>query len=61
MASVLSNAEAYCKSMYGDYITLSSKEKQIVRNHTEYINHNVPYTKYKGITIALKSILVRFD
>ena len=49
MVSIPSNAEAYCKAMYGDYMALPPKEKQVVRHHTEYIDLNEPYTKYKGI------------
>lgn len=49
MASVPSDAEAYCTAMYGDYMALPSKEKRVVRHHTEYIDLTEPYTKYKGI------------
>ena len=35
--------------MYGDYMTYPPKEKQTVKHHTEYIDLNSPYTKYKGI------------
>lgn len=48
-ASVPSNAEAYCKAMYGDYMAIPPKEKQVVRHHTEHIDLNESYTKYKGI------------
>ena len=34
MVSIPSNAEAYCKAMYGDYMALPPKEKQVVRHHT---------------------------
>lgn len=49
MVSVPSNAEAYCKAMYGDYMVLPPKEKQVVRHHTEFIDINESYKKYKGI------------
>lgn len=49
-----SNAEAYCTAMYGDYMTLPPKEKQIVRHNTEFIDLNEPYTKYKGIYYCKK-------
>ena len=49
MAVVPENAEAYCEAMYGDYMKLPPSEKQAVRHHTEYIDLNEPYTKYKGI------------
>ena len=48
-ASVPSNPEAYCEAMYGDYMALPPKEKQIVRHHTEFIDLNNSYTKYKGV------------
>ena len=48
MAVVPSNAEAYCTAMYGDYMSLPPKEKQVVRHHTEYIDLNTPYTAYRG-------------
>ena len=54
MASVPSNAEAYCKAMYGDYMALPPKEKQVVRHHTEHIDLNEPYTKYKGVYYCVK-------
>lgn len=49
MAVVPSNAEGYCKAMYGEYMALPPKEKQVVRHHTEHINLDEPYTKFKGI------------
>ena len=52
--SVPSNAEAYCEAMYGDYMTLPPKEKQVVRHHTEYISINEPYEKFKGIYYCVK-------
>ena len=30
-------------------MTYPPKEKQTVKHHTEYIDLNNPYTKYKGI------------
>ena len=49
MAAIPSDADAYLKTMYGDYMKLPPKDKQVVRHHTEYIDLNNPYTKYKGI------------
>lgn len=54
MAVVPSNAEAYCTALYGDYMSLPPKDKQVVRHHTEYIDLNNPYTKYKGIYYCVK-------
>ncbi len=48
MAIVPSQAEQYCKAMYGDYLTLPPEEKQVARHHTEYIDLNNSYTKYKN-------------
>lgn len=48
-AIIPSNAEDYCRAMYGDYMSLPPKDKQVVRHHTEYINLNEPYSKYKGV------------
>lgn len=49
MAAVPSKAEAYCKAMYGDYMALPPEEKRAVRHHTEMIDLNNSYRKYKGI------------
>ena len=49
MAVVPSNAEEYCKAMYGDYMKLPPLEKRAVRHHTEFIDLNTPYSKYNGI------------
>ena len=49
VVSVPSDAEAYCKAMYGDYMSLPPEEKRAVRHHTEYIDLNEPYQMYKGI------------
>ena len=49
MATVPSDAEAYCKAMYGDYMSLPPEEKRAVRHHTEYIDLKESYQKYKGI------------
>ena len=46
---VPSEAEAYCTAMYGDFMALPPKEKQVVRHHTEYIDLYESYTKYKGV------------
>ena len=54
MASVPSNAESYCEAMYGDYMTLPPKDKQVVRHHTELIDLDEPYIKYKGIFYCVK-------
>ncbi len=51
---IASNAEAYCTAMYGDYMALPPKEKQVVRHHTEYIDLNESYKKYKGIYYCVK-------
>lgn len=48
-AVVPANAEEYCQAMYGDYMSLPPKEKQIVRHNTEYISLDEPYKKYRGI------------
>lgn len=48
MAVVPRNAEAYCEAMYGDYMALPPQEKRIVRHHTELIDLNNSYRKYKG-------------
>ena len=49
MAVVPSNAEAYCEATYGDYMKLPPAEKRTVRHHTEFIDLNSSYLKYKGI------------
>ena len=49
MVTVPSDAEAYCKAMYGDYMSLPPEDKRVVRHHTEYIDLEEPYQKYKGI------------
>lgn len=49
MAVVPTNAEDYCKAMYGDYMKLPPAEKRTVRHHTEFIDLNNNYLKYKGI------------
>lgn len=48
-ACIPSDAEKYCEAMYGDYMSLPPKDKQVVRHHTEFIDLNNSYTKYKGI------------
>lgn len=48
MAVVPSNAEAYCEAMYGNYMELPPKDKQVVRHHTELIDLDNSYRKYKG-------------
>ena len=49
LASVPSEAEKYCKAMYGDYMALPPAEKRTVRHHTEFIDLNISYLKYRGI------------
>ena len=41
-------AEKYCEAMYGNYMQLPPKDKQVVRHHTEYIDLDHSYTQYKG-------------
>lgn len=47
-AVVPSDAESYCKAMYGDYMALPPKDKQVVRHNTVFIDLEHPYTQYKG-------------
>ena len=49
LVSVPSEAEAYCRAMYGDYMMLPSTEKRVVRHSTEYIDLENSYSKYKGV------------
>ncbi len=49
IVSIPKRAEAYLELKYGDYMKLPPKEQQVVRHHTEFIDLNEPYTKYKGI------------
>lgn len=53
-AIIPKGAENYCEAMYGDYLTLPPKEKQVVRHNTKYIDINRPYTDYKGIYYDIK-------
>ena len=54
MACVPSKAEDYCALIYGDYMKLPPKEEQTVKHHTEFIDLNNPYSKYKGIYYLVK-------
>ena len=47
-AIIPSNAEAYLEKMYGDYMKLPEKEKQVVRHNTELIDLNSSFKNYKG-------------
>lgn len=53
-AVVPEKAEEYCEAMYGNYIELPPEEKRKVRHHTEYIDLNNPYIKYKGTYYCVK-------
>ena len=46
MVSIPSNAEAYCKAMYGDYMALPPKEKQVPHHDIAYLDLNTPCKVY---------------
>lgn len=41
------NADAYLKSLYGDYMKMPPPEKRICRHDFLYVNLNFPYEKYE--------------
>jgi len=42
------NADAYLTSLYGDYMRLPPKEKQVFKHNYFYLNYNLPYRDYHG-------------
>lgn len=42
------NADAYLTSLYGDYMKLPPKEKQVFKHNYFYLNYNLPYRDYHG-------------
>lgn len=41
--------DKYLKAFYGDYMQLPPEEKRAVQHHTEFIDLDNSYTKYRGI------------
>lgn len=54
-AVIPSNAESYCETVYGDYTTPPPVEKRTVRHHTEFIDLDNSYKKYKGTYYCVSS------
>ena len=42
------NADTYLTSLYGDYMKLPPKEKQVFKHNYFYLNYNLPYRDYHG-------------
>ena len=40
------NADAYLKSLYGNYMELPPEEKRVFRHNYHYLDYNLPYREY---------------
>lgn len=40
------NADAYLNSLYGDYMKLPPKDKQVFKHNYYYLDYNLPYREY---------------
>lgn len=41
------DADSYLKNLYGDYMQLPPKDKQVFRHNYHYLNYDIPYRKYQ--------------
>ena len=42
------NADAYLTSLYGDYMKLPPKDKQVFKHNYHYLNYDLPYREYRS-------------
>jgi len=54
MAPLPKNYDAQLKQIYGDYMKLPPKEKQVVHHDFKEVDCTTPYIKYKGIEYCVK-------